>query len=69
MKIILGTLAAAVLASVAFAQPAEARCAWNGFAWQCWGGPRYGGWERHHHWRDHDHWRGGWHDRDWRDWR
>ena len=37
MKIIVGALAAAtLLIGVAATQPAEARCFWNGFAWQCW---------------------------------
>ena len=35
MKFALGVLAAAVIAGVAFVQPAEARCFWNGFAMEC----------------------------------
>lgn len=35
MKLILGALTAAVIAGVAFVQPAEARCFWNGFAMEC----------------------------------
>lgn len=72
MKVILGTLAAAMIAGVAFAQPAEARCMWNGYAWECFHpGPHYGWWRgRHEGWRDHDHWRHhAWRDRDWGDWR
>ena len=58
MKLVLGALAAAVVASVAFVQPAEARCFWNGFAWQCHHhGPSWDrGW--HRGWDHHGH--GGW---------
>ena len=53
MKFVVGALAAvAMLVGVAASQPAEARCFWNGFAWQCWHRPHFGngygpGW----HWR------------------
>jgi len=50
MKVILGSLAAAMLFGAVWAQPAEARCFWNGFATVCthhyWGGP----WHRHYGW-------------------
>ena len=51
MKVILGSLAAAMLFGAVWAQPAEARCFWNGFATVCyhhhyWGGP----WYRHYGW-------------------
>jgi hypothetical protein len=51
MKFILGALAAAtLLVGVAASQPAEARCFWNGFGWQCWHHPHYwGGWHRHYY--------------------
>jgi|tagenome__1003787_1003787.scaffolds.fasta_scaffold19372985_1 hypothetical protein len=35
MKFIFGALAAAAIAGVAFSQPAEARCFWNGFETVC----------------------------------
>ena len=41
MKQILGAFAAAMLALVLLAPPAEARCWWNGYRWHC---TRY-----HHH--------------------
>lgn len=48
MRFILGALAAAVIAGVAFVQPAEARCFWNGFATICThGGYGYGYGHRH----------------------
>jgi hypothetical protein len=51
MKFILGALAAvALLVGVAASQPAEARCFWNGFGWECWHHPHYwGGWHRHYY--------------------
>jgi len=56
MKYVLGALAAVTLfAGVASAQPAEARCFWNGYGWNCSHGP-------HHYWN-------GWHHHHWRDWR
>jgi hypothetical protein len=39
-KFVLATLAALAIGTAAFAQPAEARCWWNGYSWHCWGGPR-----------------------------
>jgi hypothetical protein len=52
-KFILATLAALAIGTAAFAQPADAACWWNGFAWNCW---------PHHHawWRYHHPWRYGW---------
>jgi hypothetical protein len=35
MKFILGTLMALAVTAVAFVQPAEARCFWNGFETVC----------------------------------
>jgi hypothetical protein len=52
MKFVVGALAAVtLLVGVAASQPAEARCFWNGFAWQCWHHPHHywGGWRHHHH--------------------
>jgi hypothetical protein len=66
-KFVLATLAALAIGTAAFAQPAEARCWWNGYSWHCWGGP-HAWWWRHHHpyWRHygwgygphwhHDYW-------------
>ena len=55
MKLVIGALAAVtLLVGVAASQPAEARCFWDGFAWQCFHRP-------HHYWRER-HW--GW-DRGW----
>ena len=43
MKTLLGALTAiTLLVGLAAAQPAEARCFWNGFAMQCY--------HPHHHW-------------------
>ena len=52
MKFVLGALAAAVIAGVAFVQPAEARCFWNGFAMECFHPAPYA-WHRHFY-RDFD---------------
>ena len=51
-KFVLATLAALAIGTAAFAQPAEARCWWNGYSWHCWY-PRHAWWWRHHHpyWR------------------
>jgi len=35
-KFVLATFAALLLGTAAFAQPAEARCWWNGYSWHCW---------------------------------
>jgi len=56
-KIVIATLAAFLLGTVATAQPAEARCWWNGYTWHCWH-PHSWWWRHHHHewgpygWRD-----------------
>jgi hypothetical protein len=51
MKFILGALAAVtLLVGVAASQPAEARCFWNGFGWQCYHPYHHWGW-RHHYYR------------------
>ena len=72
MKFLVGAVAAAaVLVGVAASQPAEARCFWNGFAWECWHHPRHFGWGHdrawdrwgwdHHPWDwDRPHWRSHW---------
>ena len=52
MKFILRALAAVtLLVGVAAAQPAEARCFWNGFGWECVHHSGGWWWHRHHHWR------------------
>jgi hypothetical protein len=55
MRFILGALAAVAIAGVAFVQPAEARCFWNGFETVC---VHHGfgpyGFYRHHMYRDWD---------------
>ena len=49
MKFILGALAAvAVFVGVAASQPADARCYWNGYGWQCVQRPHYGYWQQRH---------------------
>ena len=49
MKYVLGALAAVtLLAGVAASQPADARCFWNGFGWECYH-------SYHHHWWRHHH--------------
>ncbi len=49
MKFILSALGAvALLVGVAAAQPAEARCFWNGFAMECFHQPHFGYWHRPH---------------------
>ena len=55
MRFILGAIMAAALAGVAFVQPAEARCFWNGFETVCvrHSGPMFG-YDRHHFYRDFD---------------
>jgi len=52
MKFFLSALTAVtLLAGIAASQPAEARCFWNGFGWEC-VHHHYGpwAWHRHHHW-------------------
>ncbi len=62
MRFILGALTAVAIAGVAFVQPAEARCFWNGFETVCVHhgfGPE--GFYRHHMYRDFDRpYRGDW---------
>jgi hypothetical protein len=61
MRFILGAIMAAAVASIAFVQPAEARCFWNGFETVCvrHSGP-YGYGYRHHFYRDFDRPRAFW---------
>jgi hypothetical protein len=47
VKKTLGALAAVILALMLFSPPAEARCWWNGWRWQCH--------HRHHHYARHWH--------------
>ncbi len=57
MKVILGALAAVtLLVGVTAAQPAEARCFWNGFAMECYR-------PYHHWWHHHSYYYQPW---DWR---
>lgn len=53
MRFILGTIMAAAVASIAFVQPAEARCFWNGFETVCvrHSAPMFG---YRHYYRDFD---------------
>jgi len=55
MKFVLSALAAVtLLVGVAASQPAEARCFWNGFGWEC---HHYAPWAWHrHHWRPYGWW-------------
>jgi hypothetical protein len=56
MKFILSALAAVtLLVGVAASQPAEARCFWNGFDWECHHPYHAWGWHRHH-WRPYGWW-------------
>jgi len=49
-RFVLATLAALAIGTAAFAQPAEARCWWNGYSWHCW--HPHGWWGYHHpYWR------------------
>lgn len=70
MKVMFGAIAAAMLVGAVWAQPAEARCFWNGFATVCTHhgyGYGYGGGWHHRHW-DHGYgWHRGW-DRGWDRW-
>lgn len=52
MKFILSALTAVtLLAGIAASQPAEARCFWNGFGWECVHHSGGWWWHRHHHLR------------------
>ena len=44
MKKLIIALAAVVVSALLWSQPAEARCWWNGWRWQC---------SHHHYWRHH----------------
>lgn len=68
-KIVLSTIAAVAVIGALSATPAEARCWWNGYSWQCWHEHYRSHWRHHHrgwwghhregwHWR-HDGWRRG----------
>ena len=57
-KLVLASLAALAIGTAAFAQPADAACWWNGFAWHCW--PHHHVWARYHH-----PWHYGWHGPHW----
>jgi hypothetical protein len=49
MKYVLSALTAVtLLVGVAASQPAEARCFWNGFSWQC-HHPHHSWWWHGHH--------------------
>ena len=51
MKFLVGALAAVtLLVGVAASQPAEARCFWDGFAWQCFHRPHHYGYWHHRYW-------------------
>jgi hypothetical protein len=49
-NIVIATIAAFLFGTAALAQPAEARCFWNGFAMECWHHPHHDWWARHHYW-------------------
>jgi hypothetical protein len=64
MKVMFGAIAAAMLIGAVWAQPAEARCWFDGFRTVCvHHGYGYGGW--HHRWNRG--WDRGWH-RGWDRW-
>jgi hypothetical protein len=56
-KFVLATLAGLAIGTAAFAEPANAACRWNGYAWHCWH-PHAWWWRHHHPW--HAWW---WHHR------
>ena len=65
-KIVIASLAAFLLGTAALSTPAEARCWWNGYAWDCWR-PHHAWWWRHHHpyyrhygWGYGPYWHGYW---------
>jgi len=63
MKVLLGVFtAAAVLVGIAATQPAEARCFWNGVAWECWQYPVDLGWSEYPpwNWEKRVYWPGYW---------
>ena len=47
-NLVIATLATFLLGIAVLAQPAEARCFWNGFAMECYHHPGWYG--RHHYW-------------------
>ncbi|MBO0739481.1 MAG: hypothetical protein J2P48_23575 [Alphaproteobacteria bacterium] len=51
-RFVLAGLTAFLLGTALLSSPAEARCWWNGFSWQCWG-PHPVWWHHPHPW-----WRG-----------
>ncbi|MBO0736930.1 MAG: hypothetical protein J2P48_10225 [Alphaproteobacteria bacterium] len=68
-RLVLAGLTAFLLGTALLSSPAEARCWWNGFSWQCWH-PHPLGWRAHPAawgWRGHPaawRWRGhpaAWH--------
>lgn len=59
-KTFLTALAAIAVIGAVSSTPAEARCWWNGYYWQC-PQPRHNYYRRHHH--RHHNYREGW---DWR---
>ena len=64
MKVMFGAIAAAILVGAVWAQPAEARCWFDGFRTVCvHNGYGYGGW--HHRW--HRDWDRGYY-RGWNRW-
>jgi len=61
MKYLIGALTAVtLLVGVAAAQPAEARCFWNGAGWNCWNHPHEGWYHHHHHYWHRDYWHHDW---------
>ena len=56
-RTVLATLAAFVLGTAAMAQPAEARCWWNGYAWHCWHPHAWYWHHRYHHWGPYAYYR------------
>jgi hypothetical protein len=50
-KLMLGTLAALAVVGALSATPAEARCWWNGWGWECWHPYHHWYWRHHHHHR------------------
>ena len=56
MKYVLSALTAVtLLVGVAASQPAEARCFWNGFGWEC-HHPYHSWWGHRHHYRPYGWW-------------
>lgn len=56
MKYVLSALTAVtLLVGVAASQPAEARCFWTGFGWEC-HHPHHPWWWHRHHYRPYGWW-------------